>query len=402
MTVRLFNTFDPTPALFRDVAPRLGSRGHEVEVVISRARYRTERDLEAAVDGVPGVRISRVPALGLDPGAGAPQKLGVMATYAAQAFARGILGSGKCVNVFLTQPPFFFWAGAVLEKIRRHPYVCVVMDLQPHLMKVLGYLNAGSAVTNALEAGTRAVLQNASAVVAIGRCMEDRLTRMGVPESQIEVIPNWTDLKRVRPVSHSENALRAEMGWDHRLVIMYAGNIGLPQRFGTLLQVADRIDDNVPVEFVLVGDGAKRQNVEQEIERLGLSKVTRLPFLHEHYPLAEIISAGDVHFVSLTDACTGLAVPSKAYTAFAAGRPVIYEGGSRAEIARLVEEHAIGVAVEEGSADQLEKTILGYLQDEARRTSEGERAREYVKETVSPETMSDRYCELITSVLSDA
>ena len=65
----------------------------------------------------------------------------------------------------------------------------------------------------------------------------------------------------------------------------------------------------------------------------------------------------DVHLVSLKPALEGLIVPSKFYSAIAAGRPVIFIGDADGEIAREVARGACGVTVPADDAVPLANAI---------------------------------------------
>ena len=73
--------------------------------------------------------------------------------------------------------------------------------------------------------------------------------------------------------------------------------------------------------------------------------------------LSESMGIGDIHFVCLRNDFVGKVVPSKAYGALAAGKPIIYQGDSKGEIAQMVRKFELGFVVEEGDAAGLVATI---------------------------------------------
>jgi len=175
--------------------------------------------------------------------------------------------------------------------------------------------------------------------------------------------------------SHDDNTFRCSQEWRTKFVVMYAGNIGYPQAFGDLLAAAKTLNGRDDIHFVFVGGGARGAHVQATATELGLTNVAFLPFQHSRHTLSQIMSAADLHFVTLRDECVGLAVPSKAYAAFAAGRPVLYQGAAEGEIAMLVREHSAGTVLPTGRPDRLAEAIRHYADDRDRWAKECEAAR---------------------------
>ncbi len=53
---------------------------------------------------------------------------------------------------------------------------------------------------------------------------------------------------------------------------MYAGAMGIANDLSTLLKAANRLRDNVGIQFVIVGDGKERANLHAEAQALQLPK----------------------------------------------------------------------------------------------------------------------------------
>ena len=83
----------------------------------------------------------------------------------------------------------------------------------------------------------------------------------------------------------------------------------------------------------------------------------------------------DVHLVSLKPALEGLIVPSKFYSAIAAGRPVIFIGDADGEIAREVARGECGVTVPADDPVPLANAIERLCDDAVACTRMGANAR---------------------------
>ena len=350
--------------MFRDLLPHLAARGIDVELVITRQVYRGGREPLIPVLEAAGVVVHRVP-VPFARGAAGPRTVNVLVGFLVGATWRALFGRRASVNVFLTQPPFFYVWGAVLAGVRRQRSVVVVMDLYPDVAIRSGVLRAGGLPARLLHTVSRVGLRRADGVVAIGRCMRELLEREGVPAHKLSVIPNWADDRTVFPVSHAENSLRRELGFGpDDFLVVYSGNMGQVHVFDDILEVARRLRAHPSLRFVFIGSGTRRREVEDFRDREGLANVVLLP-MQPAERMSESLSMGDVHFVSLRRGFEGLVVPSKTYGPLAAGRPIIYEGDAGGEVARLLTESGAGTVVPVGDPDALEAAVLSYVRSPA-------------------------------------
>lgn len=372
MRIRFFNTVEPVSPLYRDLIPRLSDLEVEVEVILSRGDYRPVRKPLEEVLTQSRIHIKRV---GFDyggKGVGASRLL-KMVSYAVGAIFIS-LGSQKAdLNVFLTQPPLFSLWGYALRLLRNEAYLCLIMDVYPDVA-IQGKILAGKSwLTKLLMKISTWVLTNASVIVVIGRCMQERLIAKGVPANKIDYIPNWVNEELIHPIPHDQNSLRQELNLGDDFVVLYSGNLGISHHFDDLLEVIRRMRNAPGLKFVLIGGGAQWDRIANFKRDEQLGNLILLPF-QPLDRLGESLSLGDVHFVSLKEGFEGLEVPSKAYGALAVGRPLIYQGNPSGEIARMVKEAEVGFVVPESDVDQLEAVISEYLTIPALATQQGERA----------------------------
>ena len=74
----------------------------------------------------------------------------------------------------------------------------------------------------------------------------------------------------------------------------------------------------------------------------------------------DVLESGDIHLVSLCQDAEGLLVPSKFYASLAVGRPCIFVGSQRSEIAYVLREFKAGQVIPQGEGDMLAQVILNY------------------------------------------
>ena len=391
--VRFINTYEPVTSIFRDLPARLAQGGVSVEVVISSAEYRAARSGLDAMLASQGVRVVRIPC-GVGVADSRIRKLWVLATYVIGTVAYTLFGPRVDLNVFLTQPPLFSAWGPPLRWLRREKFACIVMDLYPDVAVASRQIRSGGLLDRVMHHVGRWTLRRADAVIVIGRCMADRLADDGVPRSLMHLVTNWADEGAVRDCPLAGNPLRDELGLEGRFVVLYSGNMGVAHTFDEVMHAAERLAGRRDIHFVFVGDGARRREIESAITRRRLQNVTMLPF-QPRERMADSMGLGNVHLITQRPGMEGVVVPSKAYSAFAAGRAVIYVGDSRGEIARTVTENDVGTVVAPGDGDGLAAAIAAYADDPQRAVRQGAGSARLAREHFSAANCIGRYERIV-------
>jgi colanic acid biosynthesis glycosyl transferase WcaI len=392
MRIRFFNTYEPVSPFYRDLLPFLAEQGYEIEVVVSSKEYRAGRVPLAETLAHPRIRLRRIRA-GQGVVNGRSQKLWVMFTYLIGAIFTSLFGRGVQVNLFLTQPPLFSLWGYVLGKLRRQPYICLVMDVYPDVAVQDGLLPEKSALTKLLTVLSRFTLRQADLVVVIGRCMADLLAEQGVHSARIRIIPNWINEDEVYPVAKEDNPLRQQLGINGQFVVLYSGNLGVSHFFDDILQAVAQLKETPEIQFVFVGEGSRKQEAVRVKQEKGLDNLLILPFQPAER-LAESLSMGDVHFICLREGFAGLVVPSKAYGALGSGRPTVYQGEVTGEVARMITEEAAGIVVPLHQPEQLIAAIQNYYHDQDKARQDGARALALNRGKYSRRAALERYKQL--------
>lgn len=391
--VRFLSTYEAATSFYRDVLPDLAASGADVQVVFSGAEYRPGRTPLEDVLRDSGVRVTYVPT-GLTRADSRWRKLWAMASFVLGVSLRTLFGKGADINVFFSTPPFFAVWGSVLRLLRRQRYVCVIMDVYPHVLVESGALTPASGIVRVLRNLMRVAWQRAHRVVVIGRCMRDVMASEGVHAHRIEVIQNWAHTAMGRPLDREDNPLRSEWGLQDKFVVLYSGNMGVSHTFHEIVEVMDTLRARDDIAFVFVGDGSRRRELEDAQQQLDLTNLHLYPFQPAER-LHESLGVADLHFISLRSNFAGLVVPSKAYGCMASGRPLLYLGRPDGEIALAIDEHRMGQVVSPGDCDGLQRAIVAFAEDPERVRREGENAFRAHQQTFNPDRALERYRDLL-------
>jgi len=162
--------------------------------------------------------------------------------------------------------------------------------------------------------------------------MLNRLSEKGVEDPVL--FPNWADLSRIRVDEAGRTSFRVQLGInDSQSICLYSGNIAVKQGLEILLEVAARLP---ACRFVICGDGASRQGLQECAEKLGLANVSFLP-LQRLEKLPAMLSAADIHLVIQKGGAADLVMPSKLTNILAVGGVAIATAEADSELGRLGE-----------------------------------------------------------------
>ncbi len=143
-------------------------------------------------------------------------------------------------------------------------------------------------------------------------------------------------------------------------------------------------------EFVLVGDGPLRPEIERQASSLGLGE--HAVFLGDRRDISSVLASLDV--AVLTSDSESLS--NVILEAMAANLPVVaYNVGGNSE---LVNEQR-GALVAAGNESEFAKAILGLLSDTNTRRENGQNARRFVEENFSLDHVLRRYEDLYVTLL---
>jgi glycosyltransferase involved in cell wall biosynthesis len=360
-----------TAQLLSDVAEELARSGHEVVVLCGSRGYPEPQPLPRGTERIRGVRVHRSWTSGFGRATRAGRVLDYV-TYLTGAAARLARESRPDAIVSLTTPPFVSLVGVELARIKRAAAVLWIMDVYPDLAFELGLLRRDGVAGRILARLSRRVLRRAERVVALGERMAERLEPLA--PGRVRVIHNWEDGALIRPRPVEGHPLRAAWGATDRFIVLYSGNLGLAHEFDTMLGAAASLAGEPAVRFVVVGGGPRLAALRGAIAQRGLANVELLP-LAPRERLAESLTAGDVHLVTLREGLDGLLLPSKIYGVLAAGRPCLFVGPARSEIATMLEQAGAGRRIAVGDAAGLARAVAEYAHDPARCQREGLAAR---------------------------
>jgi colanic acid biosynthesis glycosyl transferase WcaI len=381
-----------TSQLLTDLAEDLYAAGHEVQVFTSRQLYNRPRAQLPEQQIWQGIQIHRLRTSCFGRRRFAGRLLDIITFHLALRYANKIRLRPDAWFV-MTDPPLLVNTVLKLRHDLNGRVIHHVDDLYPDLAVALGSLPRQGWVTSLLDRWVKGGLTKTDQILALGECMARVLRAKGVQDDRLAISPPWADGNCLFPLDHDQNQFRREIGIpDGDVVVMYSGNMGLGHRFETILEAARGLVSLDKVHFVLIGDGARKPQIEAFCQANKLSNILLLPY-QPRERLRETLSAGDIHLISLDKKVQGFIVPSKLAGILAVGRPVIFLGDKQNSVATAILQEPCGYVIPEGNFQQLMAIIERLTKDPGHRLQLGEAARnlfirKYDRAVVVPEIIS--------------
>lgn len=352
-----------TSQLMTDLAESLVGRGIEVTALAGRGRYNGGERLPPR-EVHEGVRVERAWATSFGKGSVAGRLADYLTFYLGATWKLLALPRHDVV-LALTTPPLIGLLALLACRLKGMKLAALVQDVYPDVGVALGTFREGSVTTRLLDRLNRLVLSRADRIIVLGDCMRERVAaKIGRErDERIDVIHNWADGEKIRPLEGGGlNPFVERHGLAGRFVVEFSGNLGRVNDFDTPLEAARLLREREDVVFLFVGDGAKADEIREYVRLHELGNVRLLPY-QPRETLLYSLAAGDAHLVTLAEGLAGLSVPSKTYGILAAGRPVLFVGDPRSDVARLVAEHNCGEVVPTGDSERLARIVSAWADD---------------------------------------
>ena len=273
------------------------------------------------------------------------------------------------------------------------PMVLNVQDVFPDVAITVGALNSRQLIGLARRL-ERTAYRAADAVTVLSTDLQENITTKVAGLSRppmVETIPNFVDTDNLRPLDRLTE-YRRENRLGDRMVVMYAGNLGHSQSLDLVVEAARRHRNRDDLVYVINGGGVRAEEITavagglQNLIVIGYQPAERL---------AEVLATGDIHVVPLRTGLASASVPSKAYSAMAAGRPIIASVDQGTEVARMVADADAGLAVPPDDPDAFTAAVEYLAGDVELRTRMGVNARAWAEEFHSARVAAGAYLDLV-------
>lgn len=299
--------------------------------------------------------------------------------------------------VFLSStPPIQGILGALVKFFSRKKFIYCLQDIFPDSLVGTGLAKKGGLLWKIGRVIENFTYRNADKIIVISEDFKKNIMVKGVPEEKIVVIYNWVDEQAVVDVPREKNKLFDMYGLDRsKFYVTYNGNIGLTQNMDMLLEVAKALEANEDIQFVLVGNGAYLEQVQQIIKDRNITNVHLLPF-QPYEDISHVFSLGDVSLVISKPGVGANSVPSKTWSIMSASRPVLANFDEN-ELKSIIENNHCGIFTKAGDKVAFTDAILKLYNNRELCKEMGRNGRKFVMANLTKEVGTRKYVEVIKS-----
>ncbi len=373
--------------------------GHDVSVMtaipnypdgVVPLEYRGKFFQREDMDGVKVYRNWVLPASNRNPGKRMIGFITFLVTCLVNSFR---MKSDYDIVVASTPPVTSPVIGWLLSRRWRSKFILEVRDLQPESSTDFGNLNP-SFFTRMVRNIMHWLYRRADKIVSVTDGISSYMESIGLPKDRVLTIKSGVSREFINSDS---NGIRKRFGWEDKFLVVYAGTLGWVRPLETVIEAARQVADQPNIHFVFVGDGQKREALENMVRDYGLRNVT----FTGPQPLETIpyfLKASDVLVESLKEVPVAkLAFPSKLYEYMASGRPVIF-GSRQGEAITELEMAGGALTYPSDSPEALSEIILRLRSGQIDGESLGRKYHDHISKYHVRERWADEYVQLFQNL----
>ncbi len=390
------------PETFRgnEIAYDMAKKGVDVTVICGTPNYPKGSFFEGYGwfkrnrETINGVRVIRLPIIPRGNGS----RLKLLANYLSYFMIASIylpfhiLANKKYDVCFVQQlsPVMMSVPGILFKKITGRKLYTWVLDLWPESLKAAGGIN-NSKILAIFNWFAKLEYKNSDKILVSSNGFAKNINSKGDFENKILHMPNWAEDEL-----HSEFNLSIPefpLGFN----VLFAGNIGEAQDFDSIIQAANLLQKEDNIHFIIVGDGRKKDWVEEQINKYRLQDRILLMGRYDIKYMPTFFKKADCLFLSLKDdAILNLTVPAKLQAYMTNAKPIIAMINGDAN--KLIKDADCGISVPASQSDELVNAIRTLKDCSVERLQQmGNNAKSYCEDNFNKEKILDDLYSLIFS-----
>lgn len=385
--------------LFFELAESFVKRGHKVSVVTRKPRYNIAEGTIVgqlpACEILSGIEVYRfsTPPLARH----IPFIRGLEHFLLAFIFFLGALRVKDFDLILVYSPPLPLGiSGYWLGRLRTKPVVVNIQDLFPQAVIVLGLLRSRLLIKIA-RLMESFIYGKSDLITVHSEGNRKYVIGKGANSETTEIVHNWVDTDLIKP-GNRENNFSRQYGLINKFVVSFAGVMGFPQGLEVVIDAANILKNERDIQFVLVGDGVKKPELEEMAKSLELQNVWFVPTQPLNiYP--QVLYASDACLVTLRKDMATPVVPGKMLSIMAAGKPVLASLPLKGDAPGIIRQFNCGLAVEAGDPRLLADAVLKLYNNQAMGEELGQNGRKAAEKHFSREVGISKYECLFNAII---
>jgi len=277
----------------------------------------------------------------------------------------------SCVDICyaISVPLTIGLAAMWLQKKTKVPFIFEVGDLWPDAPIQMGFVK-NYFLAQLLFQLEKTIYRKAKSIVALSQPIKDAIEKK-VSGKKIHIISNMSDCDFYK-AEVKDSILEEKFNVKGKFVVSYIGTAGVANGLDYFLECANASRKaELPVHFILCGDGAVLPYLKTSAERLGVKNITFTGFVNRNQ-VKEVMNVTDAVFVSYKNVpVLQTGSPNKYFDGLASGKMIIVNFGGR--IKNEVENARCGIYLNPTQPSDFVNKIQPFVLDK-NKTSEFQRA----------------------------
>lgn len=383
-----------------DFAKAWTEAGHEVIVVTGFPNhpagvvydgYKLRLRQREVIDGIEVLRTYLYPAANK----GVARRCINYFSFMASAATFGASAAGNVDVVIASSPQLLVGvAGWAISAAKRAPFVLEVRDVWPEALAAVD-AKVNPVFFKLLARIAKFLYKRAGRIVTVTEGARDIIRNHGVSGDKLVLIPSGIRTDLIKPMQPPVG-IRERFGGPNSILVSYVGTHGMAQGLSTVLEAAHKLSGDTRIHFVLIGDGAEKEDLLKQKEHMGLGHVHFL----DQMPQSEVlnyVAASDICLVPLRKAdLFKQTIPSKVYELMACARPIVL--GVDGEARELVETAESGVYVEPENSSALADAVVRLADNPQTRETYGANGRRFILENYDKNLLAKTYLDMLAKL----
>lgn len=260
----------------------------------------------------------------------------------------------KCDIIIATSPQFFAaLSGRTLSFFKRKPWIMEVRDLWPESIKTVGMMKDNLFIKY-FEWQEKRCYRSAKHIVVVTDSFKKNLVARGIDAEKISVIKNGANRELFSPME-KDQAIISELGLEGKKIIGYIGTHGMAHRLDFILKCAKNMENKNDYHFLLIGSGARKEELLRLKEEKDITNVTML----DSVPKTEVnryISILDLALINLRKSdLFKTVIPSKIFENAGMEIPILM--GVEGEAQEIIERYGAGLCFEPENEEDFNRKL---------------------------------------------
>lgn len=215
-----------------------------------------------------------------------------------------------------------------------------------------------------------------------------------IDTKKLRLLPNWSKLL---PLSTDDEVaqLKKQYKLEDKFVVLFGGNIGIPQKMVNMVALAKSCLDIEDIFFLIIGVGNEKENLKNLIASENLTN-TKLIGPLSRADFFDVLQIAEVGLISLSEDFTIPNIPSKSLVYYNTKKPILAALDKNTDFGKILDDADCGLWAGSTNTPLLKEKLMGLYNDEDRRHQMGLNGYNYFKSSLLTHMAYDSILEHIS------